>query len=438
MTPASRQLLTALAILIPWIGLSVFIQSSGPFQKDASNLIFFILIGYTFLLLLKLMQNANAGIHSLANLVRALRHGDYTQRASTGCGPGAWGVLQEEINLLADALQQNRLARMEDDFLLQNLIDKLEIAALVLDGNHRLLMVNTAFVSLFDKPAKELLGLRTDEIGLNLPMEKERENTIWLNLPRRSSRFIIHRTEFRRAGKARLLLLMTDLRNPLREEERTAWKRLIRVIGHELNNSLTPIISLARSVKGRVQQIVPNETQAKSIVEALEVIDSRAMHLNHFMQDYSRLAKLPEPRREAVPLSALLQRVSGLENSSRIDFTSGPECTLNVDPAQVENLFINLIKNAFDAMDKSENARISISWRRQATEVTVWIDDNGPGFEASENLFVPFFSTKPEGSGIGLVLSRQIAEANGGSLELENRKEGGCRASVVLPLRVSN
>jgi signal transduction histidine kinase len=207
-------------------------------------------------------------------------------------------------------------------------------------------------------------------------------------------------------------------------------------MGHELNNSLTPIISLSQSLKNRVPQSGMGEEQAKAFDEALEVIGSRAMHLNHFMQDYSRLAKLPEPRRESVPLTALVQRVVQLENSPRVCVDGDADCLLNVDPAQVENLLINIVKNAVDALD-GEKGCVRLSWKRQATEVTVWVDDDGPGLVSRENLFVPFFSTKQGGSGIGLVLSREIAEANGGSVDLSNRTAGGCRATIVLPLVVS-
>jgi len=205
-------------------------------------------------------------------------------------------------------------------------------------------------------------------------------------------------------------------------------------MGHELNNSLTPVISLAESLSARLEKLGMEGEDKTDFAEALSVIESRAVHLNHFMQDYSRLAKLPEPRREAVPVADLAQRVAQLENDPRLEVAGGPDCVLNVDPAQVENLLINVLKNALEAAGEGGAGKVSIGWKRGATEAILWIDDNGPGLSGTENLFVPFYSTKREGSGIGLVLSREIAEANGGNLSLANRPEGGCRATVVLPL----
>jgi nitrogen fixation/metabolism regulation signal transduction histidine kinase len=317
---------------------------------------------------------------------------------------------------------------------LQNLIDKLDLAVAVFDGAGKLSMANPAFGRLQDRPISLLIGASPQELGLAGALKVETESAHWMDFPGRSSRFLVHRTEFRQGGQPRVMVLLSDLKNPLREEERTAWKRLIRVMGHELNNSLTPVISLAESLNARLEKLGMEGEDKTDFAEALSVIESRAVHLNHFMQDYSRLAKLPEPRREAVPVAELAQRVAQLENDARLEVTGGPDCVLNVDPAQVENLLINVLKNALEAAGETGAGKVSFGWRRVATEAILWIDDNGPGLSGTENLFVPFYSTKREGSGIGLVLSREIAEANGGNLTLANRPEGGCRATVVLPL----
>ncbi len=431
----NRVILLGLFFALPWIALSIGEHFLGCMPPEIAGVVYFVLILYSILLALLIRMAARDPFMSLANLVQSLRGGDYSQRIITnGRGGDPVAMLEEEVNLLVDALRGNRLARMEDTFLLQNLIDKLDLAVAVFDGSGRLSMANPAFGRLQDRPISLLVGTSPQELGLAGALKVETESAHWMDFPGRSSRFLVHRTEFRQGGQPRVMILLSDLKNPLREEERTAWKRLIRVMGHELNNSLTPVISLAESLSARLEKLGMEGEDKTDFAEALSVIESRAVHLNHFMQDYSRLAKLPEPRREAVPVADLAQRVAQLENDPRLEVAGGPDCVLNVDPAQVENLLINVLKNALEAAGEGGAGKVSIGWKRGATEAILWIDDNGPGLSGTENLFVPFYSTKREGSGIGLVLSREIAEANGGNLSLANRPEGGCRATVVLPL----
>jgi two-component system, NtrC family, nitrogen regulation sensor histidine kinase NtrY len=429
--------LIGVAAVFPWVAIILYEHICAPLSTPAIQALAYVLGIYTLIALGLLWKKSHSQFNSLANLVRAIRHGDYTQRAHVSGGRDPVEMLKDEINLLADELQQNRLAQMEDVFLLHNLIDKLEIPVFVLDEKFRLTLANPAFGRLFEKPIADMIGAHVSDLCLRILPERGDESPHWLEFPRRASRYMIHRTEFRQAGRVRHLVLLTDLKNPLREEERTAWKRLIRVMGHELNNSLTPIISLSKSLKNRLPQSGMAEEKAGAFAEALDVVSSRAERLNHFIQDYSRLAKLPDPAREPVPLLALLQRVAKLEGPDLIDIIPGSDCVLNVDPAQVENMLINVVKNAIEATEP-DKGKVSIGWKRESTEVTIWIDDCGAGLASNENLFVPFFSTKQGGSGIGLVLSREIAEANGGSIGLVNRPEGGCRATIVLPLIVSN
>ncbi len=431
----SRIILLGLFFALPWIALDIGEHFLGRMPSEIAGIVYFLLVLYSILLALLIRMAARDPFMSLANLVQSLRGGDYSQRIITlGRDGDPVAMLEEEVNLLVDALRSNRLARMEDTFLLQNLIDKLDLAVAVFDGSGQLSMANPAFGRLQDRPISILIGMSPQELGLAGALKVEAESAHWMDFPGRSSRFLVHRTEFRQGGQPRVMVLLSDLKNPLREEERTAWKRLIRVMGHELNNSLTPVISLAESLSTRLEKLGMEGEDKTDFAEALSVIESRAVHLNHFMQDYSRLAKLPEPRREAVPVAQLAQRVAQLENDTRLEVTGGPDCVLSVDPAQVENLLINVLKNALEAAGEGGAGKVSFGWRRGATEAILWIDDNGPGLSGTENLFVPFYSTKREGSGIGLVLSREIAEANGGNLTLANRPEGGCRATVVLPL----
>ncbi|MBN1404803.1 MAG: hypothetical protein JW942_10105 [Opitutales bacterium] len=419
----------------PWAALALYERCFGQLGAELAWLLMFLFALHSLFLLVLLWRTTQDPFNSMANVLKAMRQGDYSRRLVPYSGNDSICILTEEINLLADELQQNRLSVKEEDYRLQSLIDKLEIATVILDQDSYVTMANRAFCALMNTHFKDMDGRTAEHILPGHLLHTGNERIIWLDFPSRSSRFLVHRTEFRQQGRVQQIIMLSDLKNPLREEERNAWKRLIRVMGHELNNSLTPIISLAQSLKGRVSQLDLGAKE-RPFIEALDVIGSRAQHLNSFMQDYSRLAKLPEPNRTRCSLPELIERVARLENCPNINIIQGTDCDLMVDPMQIENLLINIIKNACDAVADNKGA-IIISWERRSTEATIWVDDEGPGLADSENLFVPFFSTKPAGTGIGLVLSRQIAEANGGAISLANRAEGGCRATIQLPLCVS-
>jgi signal transduction histidine kinase len=166
----------------------------------------------------------------------------------------------------------------------------------------------------------------------------------------------------------------------------------------------------------------------------LEVISSRADSLSRFIESYSKLARLPPPRFQLLNFGELVQRVSSLETRLPVRVLAGPEVIMRGDAVQLEQLLINLIRNAVDAALET-NGGVEVGWARRNGQMTVRVKDEGLGLASTTNLFVPFFTTKPSGSGIGLVLSRQIAESHGGTLTLQNRQDGhGCEAKLILPL----
>jgi nitrogen fixation/metabolism regulation signal transduction histidine kinase len=227
--------------------------------------------------------------------------------------------------------------------------------------------------------------------------------------------------------------VLTDLSRTLREEERRAWQRLVRVLGHEMNNSLAPIKSLAGSLETLLRREPMPRDWKDDAESGLKSIASRADSLSRFMQAYTRLAKLPPPQKEDVDLGELVQRVANLEPRLKVQIVPGAKRQIHADAAQIEQVLINLVHNAVDAALETKGA-VTIRWLEAGDCVEVIVRDEGEGIMNPTNLFVPFFTTKPGGSGIGLTLSRQIAEAHGGTLSLANRTDrAGAEAMLRLP-----
>jgi len=207
----------------------------------------------------------------------------------------------------------------------------------------------------------------------------------------------------------------------------------VRVLGHEMNNSLAPIKSLAASLESLLRRDPLPSDWKDDASSGLNSIASRADSLSRFLEAYTRLTKLPPPQKQDVDLAVLVQRVVDLEPRLRVQVLSGPKKIIRADAAQIEQALINLVHNAVDAALETRG-KVAIGWRDKENCIEVFVSDEGPGIMNPANLFVPFFTTKPDGSGIGLPLSRQIAEAHGGSLVLRNRKNGkGAEALLSLP-----
>jgi signal transduction histidine kinase len=307
------------------------------------------------------------------------------------------------------------------------------------DEDHELKFVNRAGARLLGQPAERLLGRHATEIDLLDYLTGEAPRVINTAFPGGVGRWEVRRSQFRQGGRPHELLVLSDLSQPLREEERQAWQRLIRVIGHEMNNSLAPIKSIAGSLSTIIERDPPPPDWREDIQRGLGVIASRSESLSRFMSAYARLARLPAPKLARLEISDVVDRVVRLEEAHHIQVSAGPRLTIQGDSDQLEQLLINLVRNAVDAA-RETGGGVRVGWHRVPGSIPptmeLWVEDEGPGLSNMGNLFVPFFTTKPGGSGIGLVLSRQIAEAHGGSLVLENREDRtGCRASLRIPLQ---
>jgi len=373
-------------------------------------------------------------LRTLSNLLAALREGDFSIRARGANEGDALGEVLREVNALGETLRQQRLGALEATALLRKVMEEVDVAVFAIDGNGALRLVNRAGERILNQPEERLLGANAADLGLAEYLTGETPRIEQIAFPGKSGRWEIHRGNFREAGLAHQLLVITDLSRALRDEERQAWQRLIRVLGHELNNSLAPIKSVAENLGSMLARKDRDPDWADDMRSGLNIIAARTDGLARFMSAYARLAKLPPPTLQGVDVGVWIRRVTGLESRLQVKLQPGPEVRIQADPDQLDQLLINLLRNAVDASLETGGG-VQVGWNREDGYIDVWVQDDGPGIPNPTNLFVPFFTTKPGGSGIGLVLSRQIAEAHGGTLTLENREtERGCEARLRLPM----
>lgn len=378
-----------------------------------------------------------APMRMLSSMLAGLREGDFSVRARGASERDAVGLALAEANALGETLRSERLGAVEAGELVRHIMRLLDVAILAFDDDDRLVLLNPAAERLVGRRSSQLLERSAEELGLGDWLTGEAQRTLDVRLAGGAGRWDMRRTPFRRDGRAHTLLLLTDMRRALREEERLAWRRLIRVLSHEINNSLAPIQSLSGSLRAMLDAPVRDDEWDEDLAGGLDVIAGRADGLRRFMSSYADLARLPPPAPREVSVGDWIDRVVAIDGHAGVVVERGPDVTLRADPDQLEQMLINLVKNARDAVAEvgGGHGGVTLGWSRSRDMLKVWVLDEGPGLSDSANLFVPFYSTKPGGSGVGLVLSQQIAEAHGGSLRLGNRSDRtGCVAVVRLPL----
>jgi len=391
------------------------------------------LLLYLLLLAAALIESMTRPLQTLSNVVSSLREGDYSFRARGAGSRDAFGELAWEVNALADLLQKQRVRSLEATALLGRILEVMHAPLFAFDRENLLQLVNNAGGRLLGLPPARAFGRSAHELGLEELLNAPDQSVH--SFGSKPTRWLLRKAPFRQDGAPHMLLLLADVSLPLQEEEQAAWKRLIRVLGHELSNSLAPIKSIAGSLLARVDHMEGDDATLHDFRRGLSVVESRADSLHRFVQSYRLLAQLPPPHLKPVQLGPLLERVALLEQRLPVQLDPGPAIILDADPDQLEQMFINLLRNAVDASLANGSHPVRANWRIANSNLLVTIEDRGLGIANSENLFVPFYTTKPSGSGVGLALAQQIARAHGGEIQLINREDGdGARATVRIPL----
>jgi nitrogen fixation/metabolism regulation signal transduction histidine kinase len=424
-------MLTGLPGSVTAIALLWHMDLSSKLQWTLTVVILWTWVGFAF----AVRSRVVFPLRTLSNLLAALREGDFSIRARVSASNDALGELTTEVNALAGTLRQQRLGAVEATALLGKVMEQIDVAVFAFNPEHSLRLVNRAGERLLGQ-SEGLLGATARDLGLEECLAEETVRTVEMSFPGGTGRWQIRRSTIREGGVPHQMIVITDLSRALREEERQAWRRLIRVLGHELNNSLAPIKSVADSLAMLLsRENLPSDWR-EDTYRGLEVIGARADALGRFTSSYARWTKLPPPKLAPVEIEVCVRRVVALERRVAVQLAVGEKITVQADADQLDQLLINLVKNAAEASQETGGG-VTVRWKMEGEFVEVRVEDEGPGLPNTGNLFVPFFTTKPGGSGIGLVLSREIAEGHGGTLTLENRAAArGCVARLRLPVLV--
>lgn len=429
----TRLTLLALMTGLPALLVALFLLWRGGYGARAYWTTAVLLGGFWWFCAYALRERVVRPLRTLSNMLAALKEEDFSIRAHSARPDDALGEVFQEASSLSRTLREQRLGALEATALLRAVMAEIDVALFTFDGEQRLRLVNRAGEQLLGRVAGRMLGATAEELGLAQFLEGENARTVQMTFAGRAGRWGVRVSTFRERGLPHRLLVLTDLTRTLREEELQAWKRLVRVLGHELNNSLAPIQSIAGSLRKLLDRDPRPDDWLADARRGLSVIETRSEALSRFLAAYARLAKLPPPRLAEVDVAGWVERVVRLETRLAVRLAAGPPVKIRADRDQLDQLLINLVNNAVEASLETGGG-VEIGWEKQAGGLELWVRDEGPGLADSGNLFVPFFTTKAAGSGIGLVLSRQIAEGHGGTVTLESRTPGpGCEARVRLP-----
>lgn len=427
---AQHVTLCATYLLTPSLLLATLLLAVVPAKMRYFGYVMYATtICITFLVARLLITRINQPLSTMTSLFDALKEGDYSLRGVCPNVPLAY-----DINSLASVLQEQRVRNEEAIHLLTKILAALDNCVFLFDHRDALRLVNIAGLRLLGGTASEVFGRTASDIGLTAFWSARDGQTVLFTTGSKRCRYQVRTTAVRFDGRLGRLLVISDITDVLRLEEHQSWKNLVRVLSHEARNSLGPIQSIANTLLSMIRDNSLNSDLTGDVTSSLELIEDRAASLIRFLDGYSKVAHLPDPVRRRLNFTKLVCDCASLETRVPVGIATGEAAYVFADADQLKQAIINLIRNAAEAAHET-NGCVYIQICASDKTVTVDIEDDGVGLPASENLFVPFFTTKSGGSGIGLVLARQIVEQHEGSLTLEARESGrGARAQVVLPI----
>lgn len=410
-----------------------------PFQRSTQLVLTFLILTCWVGFALSVKNKVAFPLRTILNILGALREGDYSMRLRGARRDDAMGELAWEVNRLVMFLQGQRFNTLESTSLLQKILAEIDVALFGFDSGDILQWVNDSGRELLRLDGTKEINFPAKKFGLDVCLKGPTPRIVDLSLPGAVGRWELRRAAYREKGLSHQLIFLSDMTRTLHEQERQAWKRLIQILRHEINNSLTPIQSVAQSLQKCLKQESRSDDWEDDVREGLEIIAERSEVLGSFIASYSKLTRLPDPTFAEMKVETWIRQVAGLETRLQMEIAPGPDVTIEADRSQLDQLLINIVSNAVEASLQAKpkaDGRVAVGWKVTGSFLDVWVDDNGPGLDTATDPFVPFFTTKPQGSGIGLALSRQIAEAHGGYLTLINRPDqSGCRAQLRLPLK---
>ncbi|HZI56349.1 MAG TPA: ATP-binding protein [Verrucomicrobiae bacterium] len=439
--PFERRLLVTVLLTGAFgAALSLFLLWTNSYSLahkiEATVVLFVLWLGPAFLVYERTVNS----LRTLSNVVSALEEEDFSFRATRPVAGDALGDLAIEINNLARALEEERFGALETANLFRNVMAEAGVVIFAFSSERRLRLLNREAAALLGHDEAFLLHRTAQELGIHDLLEGQSAETVTRTFLGVERRWLVRRTHFRLYGARHLLLVMSEASEALRAEEQGAWQKIVRVLGHEINNSLGPIKSIADTLALTSARFELPDPFKQNLQRGLEIIAKRSDSLNRFLQNYTKFTKLPSPNPRIVDLKTILSEAIAMESRLPITTLPGPNVSILADPDQLTQVFINLLRNAVDAVldhtpQNFETDDVTVCWRVEKRQLQLWIRDRGIGLPDTENLFVPFYTTKSTGSGIGLVLSRQIIESHNGYLTIQNRKDGpGCEVNIKLPM----
>lgn len=399
-----------------------------------ATILYFVVITWCVLIFL-FRRTAIGPWQIISNMIVSFRENDFTIRARSPDPSDAIGLALYELNSLSHHFQRSRVDKIESQKLLLKIIEQIDLAVFLFDHDKKLVLSNTYAADLYDKTPDSLIGMSIKDLGLTNLVLAAHNTSHSFSFPTKKSIWLVKHNAYREHGKPHYMVMLADITSTLREEELIAWKRLIRILAHEINNSMTPLkTTTAYMMRLLEKDTLPRDWQ-DDFKDSLKMIDNRVENLSRFVKSYSQIAKQPAPQKERFDLYTLIQRLHQAYANKRVYLDSNEPCEIVADESQIEQVLVNILKNATEANEETGGSTF-VKWQTTQDHVQIIVEDEGLGIENLDDLFVPYFTTKEQGSGIGLLISRQIIESHTGSIQLDNRKENsGCQVTITLPLQ---